>query len=265
MGHGAATDFPNRYDACVCTRFVVVFLLVAAPLACGGVLGASDDPEPPVRTVDAGDPGADGTSGDASDVVSDVADDAGKDSPDDGATGDGSATKDAGGDADAGRAKIVFVTSQRYTGNFGTRADADDECTFRARQANMALFGSSTFTAYLAAGNGGAAAARITDRVYARMDGKVVFNPGPQTNKTPSDLVVIDETGTALATSVNKYVWTGHADNVAANERTCADWTSGAGTAFGGFGDMHTTASWGTSTGATAGCDSSFRLYCFED
>jgi hypothetical protein len=237
----------------------VVGLLVAPLVACGAVLGSSDDVEPPVReNPDTGPSTADG--GDAADESS-IASDGAADAED--AT---VSAKDAAVDADAGRTtKYVFVTSERYAGGFGTRGDADALCTFLAKQGNGTLFSKSTFKAYLAAENGAAAAVRITDRAYVRMDGKTVFNPGPQTNATPSDLVVFDEKGNNLSGDGNKFVWTGHANNVAAADRTCADWASNASNEFGGFGDMHTTSTWGTSTGATAGCDSLFRLYCFED
>jgi hypothetical protein len=236
-------------------RLVPVAVLVAASLvACGAVLGTTDDVEPPIRNGDDASSDVDSSRVDASDDVGEATDGAAVDAP---------ANTDSG--VDSGRPKYVFVTSQRYSGGFGTRGDADAACTFLAKQANMPLFGASTFKAYLAAGNNVPASARITDRVYVRMDNKAVFAPGPQTNPTPSDLVVLDETGANLSLDTNKFVWTGHAKNVAASDRTCADWASGAGTAFGGFGDMHTLANWGESNGATAGCDSSFRLYCFED
>jgi len=135
-----------------------------------------------------------------------------------------------------------------------------------AKQGGSGKFGSWPFKAYLAAGNGVPAATRITDRVYARMDGTVVFNPGPQTNANPSAIIAIDETNTDLSVSINKFVWTGKATNAAAADRTCGDWSSNASNVFGGFGDMLTTTNWAESTiGATAGCDSQYRLYCFED
>lgn len=250
----------TRYAACVRKRSVVVALVLSAPVfACGALLGSSsDDIDAPVRDTEAGG-GSRGEAGE-DDAAADASVDASA-SIDGGAD----AIADAKVDTAAPRQKIVFVTSQRFTGGFGTRADADTACTFAAKQANTALFGSSTFKAYLAAGNGVAASARITDRVYVRMDGKKVFDPGPQTNPNPSDLVVYDETGANLAAATNKFVWTGNATGSAAADRTCVDWSSSAGNKFGGFGDMHTTTNWAEMTGQTAGCDSQFRLYCFED
>jgi hypothetical protein len=261
-------DPATRYDACVRKRLAVVALVVAIPLfACGAVLGSSDDVEPPPRRDDPEKGGPILSGADAADEASLTTDGATDQDAKGDATSDGALVgKDAAVDADAGRTtKYVFVTSERYAGGFATRADADALCTFLAKQGNSALFSASTFKAYLAAGNGAAAAVRIVDRAYVRMDGKTVFDPGPQTNATPSDLVVLDEKGNNLSLDGNKFVWTGHANNVAAADRTCMDWASNAGTKFGGFGDMHTTATWGTSTGATAGCDSLYRLYCFED
>lgn len=252
----------SAYDACVRKRPAVLALVFAAPLlACGALLGSgSDDIEPPIRDTDAGG----GSRGEAGDEESgtDASADANDSSSDD-ASGD--AMADAKVDTAAPRQKVVFVTSQRFTGGFGTRADADTACTFAAKQANMALFGSSTFKAYLAAGNGVAASARITDRVYVGIDGTKVFDPGPQTNPNPSGLIVFDETGTNLSNATNKFVWTGNATGSAAADRTCVDWSSSAGNKFGGFGDMHTTTNWAEMSGQTAGCDSQFRLYCFED
>lgn len=243
-------------------QFSAVALLVAAPLcACGALLGSgTDDIEPPVRDIDAGG-GSRGEAGDE-ESGSDASDDADASSTD---GGDADAIADAKADVGASRAKIVFVTSQRFTGGFGTRADADAACAFLAKQANTTMFGKSTFKAYLAAGNGVAASARITNQVYARMDGKKVFDPGPQTNVNPSDLIVFDETGANLANATNKFVWTGNATGTLAADRTCVDWSSSAGSAFGGFGDMLTTTNWAEMTGQTAGCDSEYRLYCFED
>lgn len=255
-------DRVTRYDACVRMRKVLVLsLFPGLVLGCGALLGSSsDDVEPPIRNNDADagrreDSGED-SSREASDDASSVSD---------ATTGDAVADADAAADAAAPRDKVVFVTSERYAGGFGTKGDADLVCTALARAANSALFGSSTFKAYLAGANNVSAATRITDRVYARMDGKVVFAPGPQTNKTPSDFVAIDEKGIAHSNDSNKFVWTGEATGVAAVDRTCADWTSSAGTAFGGFGDLTTTTTWGTSTGATAGCNELYRLYCFEE
>ena len=233
-------------------RALVAFFLAAIAVACGANIY---DEEVVLRPIRNSDSGAD-VDGDSSGVDASESNDAARD-----ATVDVLADVVEGGRTE----KYVFVTSQRYAGSFGSRANADAICTSLAKQASPSKFGASTFKAYLAAENGATAAARITDRVYVRIDGKPVFSPGPQTNTTPSDVVVFDEQGNNLALETNKFVWTGHANNVAAAERTCNDWTSDAGNEFGGFGDMHTTMNWGTSTGATAGCDSLYRLYCFED
>lgn len=234
-------------------RILPFVLLASALTACGALLGSGEDDVPaPARDQDSGpdvDASNETATGDAAvDAVIDSATDA---------------TSDAAGAGPVD--KFVFVSSATYSGNFGTLADADDLCTFLAKQADAGAFASSKFRAYLASGAGAPAAARVVDQKYMRMDRTVVFNPGPQTNKTPSDLLAMDEKGANLGASGMKFVWTGMAGDAGASTRTCAGWTSSDGTTFGGFGDMHTTAQWADQNGATAGCDSAFRIYCFEE
>jgi hypothetical protein len=234
----------------------VAFVVSVGVAACGSLLGnVDDDVDAPPRSEDAGSEAA---------AVFDGAPDV--------ASGDGGPGDDAEAsvDAEGGTARTeryVFISSERYAGNFGTRTVADATCKQLARAANMALFGQSEFKAYLAGGNGVAPQVFVKDQAYVRMgDKKVVFAAGwtASANPTPLDFIAFDEKGNNLMAVVAKQVWTGVATGIAASERTCGDWATGNG-ANGGFGDIQNLAMWQNNGGQTAPCESTYRIYCFED
>lgn len=230
--------------------FVLASLAISA---CGIVLGTGDELDAPPR------PDPSGTDANGIDVASATGESDGAPSAD---AGDASA--DAIADGDAARAvKHVFVTRAVFTGAFGSRAAADAACTSAASAAGR---GNGTWKAFLADVDGADPADRIADREWVLYDGTRVFAKGPKTDVSPSTVIALDEAGLGFGTTPNKHVWTGLATATPANDRTCAGWTSNAGSAFGGYGDMFVAGGiqW-KQQGPTAGCDVTHRLYCFED
>jgi len=171
-------------------------------------------------------------------------------------------------------AKVVFATSQGYTGNLGGLAGADAICQSEANAAGL----SGTFKAFLSDNNTSAA---------ARLDHSTI--PYELVNGTPiaadwADLVDgrIDNAlnVTASGSTVSFYAWTGSdADGTKATyylsdypygyslDLTCDNWSMNTDSfhylgARGSVNDLRAWSDWWQGDGSP--CSSSLRLYCIE-
>jgi hypothetical protein len=181
------------------------------------------------------------------------------------------------GIGDACSMKIVFVTSTPYQGdlaNLGAGTgiqNADAECNALAAAQNLP----GTYRAWLSdSGSTPATDATFTKSTfpYELVNGTKIADD--YTDLTTWDasfvsldnVINVDETGATVAATVR--VWTGtKADGTAEASNHCSNWTSNA--TGGGAGDtgrigrVDSTLVWWT-TGGTGWCDSSNRLYCFQ-
>jgi hypothetical protein len=159
------------------------------------------------------------------------------------------------------QAKIVFVTSQGFTGKLGGLAGADAICQAEATAAGLA----GTFKAFLS-DNKTSAADRMTHSSI----------PYELVNGTPiaadwQDIVdgIIDNplNITASGATVSGYVWTGsNSDGSKAYGLTCDNWTLGANSLYlgarGNAGDPRAWLDWWQGDGSY--CGSYLGLYCIE-
>jgi len=158
--------------------------------------------------------------------------------------------------AGACRDKLVFVTSQSYTGNLGGLAGADTKCNVLATNAGLG----GTWVAWLST-SGGSAISRIVDQQYRNTNGEVAF-----TSKFFMSIVGAwvainyDEFGNSTGSDL---AWT--ASNAVGLQRpdTCSDWASTSGEA--GTGNPSVSNEWSLSGVATSPCTESHRLICFEN
>lgn len=176
---------------------------------------------------------------------------------------------DAGMEPDAGepdsgmppRPKVVFVTSNRVSGNFFTSAGmtgaagADTLCNNAASAAQLP----GNFKA-LISGFTGTPASRLVDASPWVLNGTstVVFATKSALNGLPAVALNRDENGGTVA--FNAAVWTG-TSNVNFNGANCSSWSSTSGVAI--VGSATSTIQW-LSTGVDAGCSTTARIYCFE-
>jgi hypothetical protein len=192
--------------------------------------------------------------------------------------------------------KTVFVTSQRFDGNFGGGQRilgypmADQRCQTLAQQAGR----SGTYKAWIS-GRVDTGAGPLTHGVvhrFAQSSGPYVLVNGTKVADNWADLTdgsldhAIDLTEQGTAVGPEARVWTNTTSGGQAwdNARHCAagissdesgmwTWTCGAPgwTAgdcrfqSGKYGDAHSTSgSWTGTANSNTGCDETLRLYCFE-
>jgi len=168
--------------------------------------------------------------------------------------------------------KLVFVTNEKFTGNLGGLAGADEKCQAAA---DAAGFG-GIFQAWLSAGDPGDSSSistptnrwdtlalnpyfligeRLIAANYASLidiidGGKLITRP------------LLTETG--VGTPGGDYVWTGTTSKGTLASEDCDDWTSEEGTVTGVAGDPnYNDANW-TVRGDPITCSTLLRLYCFE-
>ena len=201
-----------------------------------------------------------------------------------------------GGDGGSDTGKLVFVSSQRYDGNFGGgqrvlgHLEADARCQDLAEAANLG----GTFKAWISGRvdtGAGPLPHGVVDR-FTQSSEPYRLVGGTQVADDWADLTdgsldhAIDRTETGAAIEGETRVWTNTTTDARAwdNSRQCSPgpnpdvpgistWSCGAPSwtpgdcrfESGKFGQAtSTTSSWtGTSTSNTA-CDNQFRLYCFE-
>ena len=201
-----------------------------------------------------------------------------------------------GGDGGGDTGKLVFVSSQRYDGNFGGgqrvlgHLEADARCQELAAAADLA----GTFKAWISGRvdtGAGPLPHGVRDRFtqsadpYRLVDGTQVADDWADLTDGALDHAIDrDETGSVVAGETR--VWTNTTTDARAwdNGRQCSPgpnpdvpgistWSCGAPTwtpgdcrfESGKFGQATSTSgSWTGTSSSNLGCDSQFRLYCFE-
>jgi hypothetical protein len=195
-----------------------------------------------------------------------------------GACGGGDGAGEATSNEDDGgttAARTVFVSSTTSTGALGGLAAADARCQALASAAGLR----GTFKAWL-----GDSSASAGERL-AHSTGPYVRTDGVQVAESWADLVTpplahpidVDEHGATLPPGGDLfstvYVWTGTLpDGRSVGPWNCDAWTSAGGREFkdnGIVGNAHDPADWSAVPAApaevmTLGCESDFRLYCFQ-
>ncbi len=176
---------------------------------------------------------------------------------------------DGGADAAPATFKLVFITSETFTGNLGGTSGADATCTMLAHNAGHA----GTFAAWVST-----VASPVTTRFahstlpYQLVDGTTVANEwGNLISGTIFETINLDEHGSPIAFSVTNetgITWTGTEANGTVDPTSsdlCADWTTtdssaGHDTLIGY--DNAASSSW--TAAARDACNVAHSLYCFQ-
>jgi len=157
--------------------------------------------------------------------------------------------------------KRVFITSTSYNGDLGGLSGADLKCQQSADSVNLG----GVWKAWLS-DNTTSVADRFnhTNTSYKDLAGTIIANNWVDlTDGTIQNPITVTE----INSNIGDHVWTGTRDNgeiMNPGESKCLNWTSssdfsGAG-AVGHSGYSDYRWSWGSSFG----CNTAFRLYCFE-
>jgi hypothetical protein len=159
--------------------------------------------------------------------------------------------------------KIVFATSQTWTGNLGGVAGANAKCQAAATTASLA----GTFKAWISDDQGHTPAGSFAQASvpYKLVTGAIVANSWTDlVDGTLQNAISVDENGNGGGGDV----WTGTTtagNSAGGNQTNCNRWASSSGAADAWFGNAGVSSSAWTGTTQTANtCDVARRLYCFE-
>lgn len=176
----------------------------------------------------------------------------------DGGAGVGGAAGGAGGSGGGSAVKRVFVTSQTYTGNIGSLANADMICEGAAT--NLA----GSWRAWLSDANS-SAASRVADvgpwylvdqttLVFVNLAHAIDITDGPNAP------ISVDENGNTVSTFET---WTGTFDDGSSAGMNCNNWTTAVLEIKGRSGHAGAVDHlWGSADNTS--CNGLLRLYCFE-
>ena len=151
--------------------------------------------------------------------------------------------------------KIVFVTSDTFTGDFGSDSDADVLCQIRAQNAGLA----GSYRAWLS-GSAGPSSQKVADARYVRTDGRTVANSRADfLDGSIANPINLDAVGNAHSGDV----WTGTLADGSASDRTCSQWTIGDTTERGVCGSTaFVDGRW--TDNLVPSCSTRLRLFCLE-
>lgn len=156
--------------------------------------------------------------------------------------------------------KYVFVTSETYNGNLGGLSGADTNCQNLANTAGL----SGTFKAWLSDGTTSASSRLEHASIsYKLTNGtKIADDWSDLTNSSIVAGIQINESGGTVGSS---YVATNteYNGNISPDSYHCNNWTSNQNSDFALAGNTNNTDRGWTYSSAPR-CDSSFRLYCFQ-
>lgn len=187
---------------------------------------------------------------------------------------------------DAGNcARIVFVSSERYTGNLGGTEGADDKCNTLASLAGLPHAERDGYRAWIST-----VSELAFDRVglladalpFALPDGTRVADSGASLLDAPAGTGVVllsaidrDEQGGVVDANNAAEVctdfpapmtWTGtHVDGSLSPGSRCEDWKTDAGVAGNGVGRADRNDGTWTNTTCDPACTEMARLYCFQN
>lgn len=155
--------------------------------------------------------------------------------------------------------RFVFLTSNTYNGNFGGVEGADMKCNFEAWLGHL----SGKYKAWISDGTS-SPSTRFTKYKgdYLNLERQVVANGWEDLTDGTLDNRIV---AMPNAAAYYGYVWTSTApDGTPLGDNHCNGWTSADSSYFGGSGYTNSVSStWTNST--VWNCQSSVRLYCFED
>jgi hypothetical protein len=169
--------------------------------------------------------------------------------------------------------RVVFVTSQTWTGNLGGLDGADGKCTTAAATSSFPRINGRKFVAWLSSESGSPASRMVHGTaLYTRPDGvRIAADWTELTSGTLSAPIAIDENGTAVKFASE--VWTATTANGSYSTQTpmgpsgsCLDWKGGGSTDSASFGLASSRSRNWTENAGSGPCYSVFsaRLYCFE-
>ena len=185
-----------------------------------------------------------------------------------GATCDGDATCLSGLCDGSGRcAHRIFVSSTRFTGDFGGLAGADESCNALAEQAGL----TGTWKALLSGSNDDAKSRLAIEAAVIRMDGRVVAGTAEalwDPNAPPEHRVKFDARGREIRTCTcsgenDDSVWSGTKEDGTAGDATCDDWSRSDGSSEAASGDAGDLGDWLFEVPGRA-CDQAARIYCID-
>lgn len=162
------------------------------------------------------------------------------------------------------RARLVFVTSQTFTGDLGGAAGADAKCQ-QAVTADAGTMG-KTFKAWISDSASTPGTRFTKDGRFVRFDGVEIagtfdrfFDPYYTSLAAP---IILDEHGDRVA--VDAEAWTAtDFDGSSMDAFSCADWTDATSSAVGLTGSAAATSSTWEQI-STPTCDEARHLFCFE-
>ncbi|MGD8376074.1 MAG: hypothetical protein PVF68_08030 [Acidobacteriota bacterium] len=158
--------------------------------------------------------------------------------------------------------KTVFVTSTRSAGDLGGLAGADATCQSLADAAGL----TGTYKAWLSDSTASAASRLAHATIpYARTDGVIIADDWADLVDDPATdpllaTISLDENGDTVGTAAT---WTGSTYSGGYFAEACSDWSDGTDASSGRWGRAVLT-NLGWASYGTAACDTSRRLYCFE-
>jgi hypothetical protein len=161
--------------------------------------------------------------------------------------------------------KRLFVTSLKYTGNFGGAQGADSICNTLAAAGVLG----GKWSAFLSDDSTGALARISETGPWFRIDRETkIFNN--RVGFTVGALAEIyNEYGAAVPTTDR--AWTGtRADGTADGTQNCSNWTSNSSTDYGSGGNPNSKLTqgngpkWMYAAEGAAPCSNLYHLYCFE-
>jgi hypothetical protein len=172
--------------------------------------------------------------------------------------------------------KRVFVTSSAYAGDFkngGTSltglAAADYVCNVNTGSLGIP----GTFVAWLSTSTVNAIDRVTGDGPWYLLDDTLAFPDHQSLAGTPLVPIHINELGLDLSvlTPPKGLVWTGtavggKASSILSGPTTCADWTDGTASSYGGSGNANAQDAYWTDLGggSAEGCSAPNRIYCFQ-
>lgn len=159
--------------------------------------------------------------------------------------------------------RVVFVSSQNFTGNLGGVAGADAKCQALADQSTIARIKGHTFQAWVSTGMTPVSARFVHgSQPYVLGDATVVASNWQDLTKgTLSNGIDLDELG---VTRTNTTAWTGTtSSNANYAGLGCGDWTVGAAGTKGVYGNVGGSGN-GWSSNGVNDCNNLNALYCFE-
>lgn len=166
------------------------------------------------------------------------------------------------------QAKLVFITSQRYTGNLGGHEGADQKCQSSAQAANLPGIWRAWLSTYTSLADSRLAHSNVP---YKLLNGvTVAANWNDLVDQTLSSPINLTETGQMIELENNNWnvwtnTWTSGSIYDTQSHLTCNNFTSNDSSLTGRGGvSTSTDYTWTASERAGRPCNATAHLYCFQ-